>query len=438
MKEVTIGVCGLGTVGGAVLDVLSRNAGLITERSHTPLRVVHVSTRYERRDLEAQGIAVSRDYRDVIADPHVQILIEAYGGTDYAGDIVRSAIRAGKQVVSANKALIAEEGNELFALAAEHGVSLRFEAAVAGGIPVIKALREGLAANRIEWLAGIINGTGNFILTEMGEKKRPFADVLAEAQAMGYAEADPTFDVEGIDAAHKLTIMAAIAFGMPLRFDAVYTEGISGLTPEDLAYARELGYSIKHLGLARQGAGGVELRVHPTLLPSDLLLANVGGVKNAILIEGDAVGPTLYYGAGAGGAATASAVVADTIDLARQLSADQGCTVPPLGVTPGAIRDLPILPMGEVRTAWYLRLSARDEPGVMSQVSSILGAQGISIEALIQKAARGGAKQVPVIVITNVASQANLDRAVAAIEALDVIVAPVTRIRVETLDGESA
>ena len=436
MNEVTIGICGLGTVGGGVLEVLSRNADLITERSHTPLRVVHVSTRYERKDLEVAGITVSRDYRDVIADPGVQILIEAYGGTDHAGDIVRAAICAGKQVVTANKALIAEQGNELFALAAAHGVSLRFEAAVAGGIPVIKALREGLAANRIEWLAGIINGTGNFILSEMRDRKRQFADVLAEAQALGYAEADPTFDVEGIDAAHKLTIMAAIAFGMPLRFDAVYTEGISTLTPEDLVYAGELGYCIKHLGMARQGEQGIELRVHPTLLPMDLLLANVNGVKNAILIEGDAVGPTLYYGAGAGGSATASAVVADSIDLARQLSADQGCTVPPLGVTPAAVRDLPIIPMGEVRTAWYLRLTAKDEPGVMSQVSSILGAQGISIEALIQKAARGGAKQVPVVVITNIASQSNLDRAVASLEALDVIVAPVTRIRVETLDGQ--
>lgn len=431
-----MGICGLGTVGSAVVEVLSRNAELITERSQTPLRVVHVSTRYERKDLEAAGITVSRDYRDVIADPNVQILVEAYGGTGHAGDIVRSAILAGKQVVTANKALIAEQGNELFALAAEHGVSLRFEAAVAGGIPVIKALREGLAGNRIEWLAGIINGTGNFILSEMRDKKRVFAEVLAEAQALGYAEADPSFDIEGTDAAHKLAIMAAIAFGMPLRFDAVYTEGISTLTPEDLAYASELGYCIKHLGIARQGNEGVELRVHPTLLPRELLLANVNGVKNAILVEGDAVGPTLYYGAGAGGSATASAVVADSIDLARQLSANQGCTVPPLGVTPTAIRDLPIVPMGEVRTAWYLRLSAKDEPGVMSQVSSILGAQGISIEALIQKAPRGGAKQVPVVVITNIASQSNLDRAVASIEALDVIVAPVTRIRVETLDGQ--
>lgn len=431
-----MGICGLGTVGSAVVEVLSRNAELIMERSQTALRVVHVSTRYERKDLEAAGITVSRDYRDVIADPNVQILVEAYGGTGHAGDIVRSAILAGKQVVTANKALIAEQGNELFALAAEHGVSLRFEAAVAGGIPVIKALREGLAGNRIEWLAGIINGTGNFILSEMRDKKRVFAEVLAEAQALGYAEADPSFDIEGTDAAHKLAIMAAIAFGMPLRFDAVYTEGISTLTPEDLAYASELGYCIKHLGIARQGNEGVELRVHPTLLPRELLLANVNGVKNAILVEGDAVGPTLYYGAGAGGSATASAVVADSIDLARQLSANQGCTVPPLGVTPTAIRDLPIVPMGEVRTAWYLRLSAKDEPGVMSQVSSILGAQGISIEALIQKAPRGGAKQVPVVVITNIASQSNLDRAVASIEALDVIVAPVTRIRVETLDGQ--
>jgi homoserine dehydrogenase len=436
VKTVKLGICGLGTVGGGVLQVLSDNAGLIAERARCRLEVVHVTTRYERKDLGSAGVRVSRDYRDLIADPDVQVVVEAYGGTETAGDIIEAALRAGKQVVTANKALIAERGNALFDLAAQCGVSLRFEAAVAGGIPVIKALREGLAANRIAWLAGIINGTGNFILSEMTEKKRPFADVLAEAQALGYAEADPTFDVEGVDAAHKLTIMAAIAFGMPLRFDAVYTEGISQLTPEDLAYAAELGYSVKHLGIARESGGGVELRVHPTLLPTQLLLANVNGVKNAILVEGDAVGPTLYYGAGAGGSATASAVIADVIDLARQLSAGQDCTVPPLGVGTAAVRDLPIVPMGEVQTAWYLRLTARDEPGVMSQVSSILGAQGISIEALIQKAPRGGAKQVPVVVITNVATQANLDRAVASIEALDVIVAPVTRIRVETLDGQ--
>ncbi|MCB1842656.1 MAG: homoserine dehydrogenase, partial [Halioglobus sp.] len=338
-------------------------------------------------------------------------------------------------VVTANKALIAEHGNALFALAEEHGVCLRFEAAVAGGIPIIKALREGLAGNRIEWLAGIINGTGNFILTEMRDKGREFTEVLAQAQALGYAEADPTFDVEGIDAAHKLAILAAIAFGTPLRMDSVYAEGITRIAPQDVDYASELGYRIKHLGVARQTAQGMELRVHPTLIPERRLLANVDGVRNAILVMGDAVGPTLYYGAGAGARPTASGVVADLIDLARDIDAGQINRVAPLGYLTETLRDLPIVPMEQVETPWYLRLEAEDKPGVLSRVATLLSDQGISIEALIQKAPLEGQTRVPVVVLTNRAAQARVDAAVQAIEALATICGEITRIRVETLDG---
>ena len=435
MTAIRIGLCGIGNVGGGVLELFARSGDTLAGRAGTPLAVTHVGARHDRDGVDPGEATVSRDVMAVAADPAVDILVEAIGGTDTALALVTAALEGGKHVVTANKALIAEHGNTLFALAEEHGVDLRFEAAVAGGIPIIKALREGLAANRVGWLAGIINGTGNFILSEMATEEREFADVLAEAQALGYAEADPTFDVEGIDAAHKLVILAAIAFNTTLRFDAVYTEGISGLTPEDLAYAGELGYVVKHLGVARESEAGLELRVHPTLLPGELLLAKVAGVKNAVLVDGDAVGPTLYYGAGAGGSATASAVVADVIDIARELASGQRCPVASLGVPVRALRDLPILPMGEVRTAWYLRLEAEDRPGVMSQVSSILGDQGISIEALIQKAPESGQTRVPVVVLTNVASQANLERAVVALEALEAVAGSVTRIRVESLDG---
>ena len=314
-------------------------------------------------------------------------------------------------------------------------MEVRYEAAVAGGIPIIKALREGLAGNRIEWLAGIINGTGNYILTEMRDQGREFNDVLAEAQALGYAEADPTFDVEGIDAAHKLVILAAIAFGIPLQFESVYTEGISQLTPQDVDHARELGYIIKHLGIAKQNGEGVELRVHPTLIPDHRLLADVDGVKNAILVEGNAVGPTLYYGAGAGGAPTASAIVADLVDLARDMGAGQTCRVPPLGFAREELRNLPIVPMAQVQTPWYLRMQVEDKPGVLSAVASIFSEQGISIEALIQKAPAEGQTRVQLIVLTNKAAQGLVDQAVTAIEALDSIAGKVTRIRVEGLDG---
>ncbi len=435
MKPVKIGICGLGTVGSGTFNLLAKNADIIGARAQTPLRVVHVGARRDNPACELGDTRVSRDIFEVARDPEVQILVELIGGTTVARELIEEAIRNDKHVVTANKALIAEFGNEIFALADEHNVTVRYEAAVAGGIPIIKALREGLAGNRIEWLAGIINGTGNFILSEMHDKGRAFADVLAEAQALGYAEADPTFDVEGIDAAHKLVILASLAFGMPLQFESVYTEGITRLTPQDLAYAQELGYRIKHLGVARQNGAGVELRVHPTLIPEQRLLANVNGVKNAVLVEGDAVGPTLYYGAGAGAEPTASAVVADLVDLARDISVGQSCRIPALGFARDSLRDLPIVPMEKVETAWYLRMEAQDKPGVMSRVTSIFSDQGISIEGLIQKAPAAGETCVAVIVLTNKAAQGRVDKAVRAIEALDTINGEIARIRVETLDG---
>ncbi len=422
-------------MGSGTFNVLAENSDLIAARALAPIEIVHVGARRDNPQCDISAVKVSRDIFDVVKDPDVDIIVELIGGTTVARQLVEDAIRAGKHVVTANKALIAEFGNEIFALADERGVSVRYEAAVAGGIPIIKALREGLAGNRIKWLAGIINGTGNFILSEMQEKGRDFADVLAEAQALGYAEADPTFDVEGTDAAHKLVILAAIAFGMPLQFSKVYTEGITNLTPQDVDYAQELGYRIKHLGVARQSEAGVELRVHPTLIPETRLLANVNGVKNAVLVEGSAVGPTLYYGAGAGAEPTASAVVADIVDLARDLSGGQQSRVPALGVANKAITELPIVPMVDVRTPWYLRMEAQDKPGVMTQVTRILSEQGISIEALIQKAPCGGEARVPVIVLTNVAAQGALEAAVEAIEALDSITHKIACIRVEPLDG---
>jgi homoserine dehydrogenase len=433
LKSVKIGICGLGTVGSGTFKVLTDNADLLAARSQANLCVTHIGARRDNPDCPVGDVAVSRDIFEVARDPEVDILVELIGGTSVAKDLVEEAIRAGKHVVTANKALIAEFGNELFSLAEQHNVVIRYEAAVAGGIPIIKALREGLAGNRIQWLAGIINGTGNFILSEMRDKGRDFADVLAEAQALGYAEADPAFDIEGTDAAHKLVILAAIAFGMPVQFSEVFAEGITRLTPQDVAYAEELGYRIKHLGVAKHSAKGVELRVHPTLIPEQQLLANVNGVKNAVLVEGDAVGPTLYYGAGAGAEPTASAVVADIIDLARDLVVGQQPQLAGLGVKCAEIRAIPIVPMAEVETPWYLRLEADDKPGVMSKVTSILSAEGISIEALIQKAPPTGETKVPVVVLTNTAAQGRLDKAVRAIEALDSIGSDIMCIRVESL-----
>ncbi|QFU75514.1 homoserine dehydrogenase [Halioglobus maricola] len=434
-KPVRVGICGLGTVGSGTFNVLTRNAESIAARAQGAVEISMVGARRDNPDCELGSTRLSRDIFDVVRDPEVDIVVELIGGTTVAKDLMTEALQNGKHVVTANKALIAEFGNELFALAEQNNVVIRYEAAVAGGIPIIKALREGLAGNRIEWLAGIINGTGNFILSEMREKGRDFADVLAEAQALGYAEADPTFDVEGIDAAHKLVILASLAFGMPLQFSSVFAEGITKLTPQDVEYAEELGYRIKHLGVAKQNGEGVELRVHPTLIPEARLLANVNGVKNAVLVEGDAVGPTLYYGAGAGAEPTASAVVADIVDLARELSAGQQCRVPALGYVTSELKDLPIVPMARVTTAWYLRMEAEDKPGVLSEIASIFSEQGISIEALIQKAPAEGETRVPLIMLTNKAIQGNVDTAVAAIESLESISGEVTRIRVEALDG---
>ena len=435
MKSVNIGICGLGTVGGGTLNVLRGNAELITARAAARLQVIHVGARHDSPACDLAGIRVSRDIFEVARDPEVDILVELIGGTTVARELVEAAIIAGKHVVTANKALIAEFGNEIFALAEKHCVEVRYEAAIAGGIPIVKALREGLAANRIEWLAGIINGTGNYILTEMRDRGREFADVLAEAQALGYAEADPAFDVEGTDAAHKLVILASLAFGMPLQFDAVYTEGITELTTQDVGYALELGYIIKHLGIAKQTDEGVELRVHPTLIPDDLLLADVDGIKNAILVEGSAVGPTLYYGAGAGAQPTASAVVADLIDLARDVGVGVSARLPALGVALADLRSLPIIPIEKVKTPWYLRMEVEDKPGVLSRVASIFSEQGISIEALIQRAPGQGQTLVSLIVLTNKAPQDSVDIAVCEIEALETINGKVTRIRVEALDG---
>jgi len=436
VKPVNVGLLGLGTVGGGTFNVLARNADEIMRRAGRGIRVSRAAARdYDPVRLPGIGeIDVTDDAFAVVDDPAVDIIVELIGGYEPARELVLKAIANGKHVVTANKALIAMHGNEIFAAAHKHGVMVAFEAAVAGGIPIIKAIREGLAANEIEWLTGIINGTGNFILTEMRDKGRDFAEVLAEAQALGYAEADPTFDIEGIDAAHKLTILASIAFGIPLQFDRVYTEGISRVTREDVEYATELGYRIKHLGYTRRTADGIELRVHPTLIPERRLIANVDGVMNAVLVKADAVGPTLYYGAGAGSEPTASAVVADIIDVTRMLTADPGNRVPHLAFQPHALSNVPILDMEAIRTAYYLRMQAEDKPGVLADVTRILGDLGISIEAVLQKEPRADAREVPIIMLSHVVTERDMNAAIERIEALDSIHGSVTRIRLEHLD----
>ena len=431
MKPVKIGICGLGTVGSGTFNVLTRNREAIESRIGGELIIAQVGARRDNPACDLSQTSVSRDIFDVAVNPDVDIVVELVGGTTVAKELVETAIANGKHVVTANKALIAEFGNELFAAAADKGVSIAYEAAVAGGIPIIKALREGLCANRIEWLAGIINGTGNFILTEMGEKGRDFADVLKEAQELGYAEADPTFDVEGIDAAHKLVILASLAFAMPLQYDKVFTEGISRIETADIEYAKKLGYRIKHIGIARRCAQGVELRVHPTLIPEKRLIANVDGVMNAVLVKGDAVGPTLYYGAGAGAEPTASAVVADIVDLARQLGNGYQPTVPALGFS--SVGDQPILPVEEIETAYYLRVMAQDKPGVLSQVTTILSDAGISVEAMQQSEPADGDQWAEIVVLTNRVTESKCLSAVSQIEALDVIKGSAQKIRVESL-----
>lgn len=435
MQSVKIGILGLGTVGSGTVNVLTRNAEEISRRAGRGIDIARVADRNldSLKNCNTDNLALTTDAHDIVCDPSIQIVVELIGGTDIARDLVFEAIANGKHVVTANKALIAMYGNEIFAKAQEKGVTVAFEAAVAGGIPIIKAMREGLAGNKIEWLAGIINGTGNFILTEMRDKGRDFADVLTEAQELGYAEADPTFDVEGIDAAHKLTIMASIAFGIPLQFDKAYTEGISKIAQEDVLYAAELGYRIKHLGIAKETEKGVELRVHPTLIPHRRLIANVDGVMNAVLVQGDAVGPTLYYGAGAGSDATASAVVADIVDIVRALTTDPENRVPHLAFQPDALVDTAILPMSEVVTSYYLRIHTEDKPGVLANITGILSEQGISIEAILQKQAHDQDGTVPIIILTQEVLEKNMDAAIEQIEALETVNDSVMRIRMESL-----
>jgi len=435
VKSVNLAILGLGTVGAGALRLLQDNAAEITRRTGREIRISHVGTRRPRPDLQLDGITCSDDLLSIVRAADVDIVIEVMGGMTIARDVVTEAIKHGKHVVTANKALLAEHGNEIFALAEQHNVHVAFEAAVAGGIPIIKVLREGLAANRIEWLAGIINGTGNFIMTEMRDKGRAFNDVLAEAQVLGYAEADPTFDVEGIDAAHKLTILASIAFGIPLQFKKVYTEGITKLTAQDVEYAEQLGYRIKHLGIARRTADGIELRVHPTLIPEKRLIANVNGVKNAVLVQSDAVGPTLYFGAGAGAGPTASAVVADVVDLVRLMTAESaGAHVPHLAFQPDALSDTPILAADQMTTGYYLRIDAEDTPGVLADVTGILSRAGINIDAILQKPAHTQGR-VPVVLITQPVREYAMNQAIVEIEALQAISSPVMRIRLENLDG---
>ncbi len=435
MEPVKVGLLGLGTVGGGTMNVLHRNAAEISRRAGRDIIVSHAAAReYDPAGIDGlENVTISDDAFAVVRDPDVDVVVELIGGYSPAKELVLEAIANGKHVVTANKALIALHGNEIFSAAQKKGVTVAFEAAVAGGIPIIKALREGLAANHIEWIAGIINGTGNFILTEMRDKGRDFADVLKEAQELGYAEADPTFDVEGIDAAHKLTILASLAFGIPLQFDACYTEGIGKIEAQDVEYAEELGYRIKHLGVTRHTSDGVELRVHPTLIPERRLIANVDGVMNAVLVKGDAVGPTLYYGAGAGSLPTASAVVADVIDIARALTVDPDSRVPHLAFQPDELSDFPVLGMDQVETAYYLRLSVEDKAGVLAKVTGILGESGISIEAVKQKEPLDGETVVPLVMLTHRVLEGDMNRALTSIESMDTVKS-VSRIRVEYLD----
>jgi len=435
MDPVKVGLLGLGTVGGGTATILKRNADEIARRAGRGIEVDFIATLEPERaaELGVADIRLTKDANEVVNDPDIDIVVELIGGYSPAKELVMTALENGKHVVTANKALIAMHGDEIFAKAQEKGLVVAFEAAVAGGIPIIKSLREGLAANQVEWLAGIINGTGNFILTEMRDKGRDFADVLAEAQALGYAEADPTFDVEGIDAAHKLSILSSIAFGIPLQFDKTYTEGISKITQEDVAYAEELGYRIKHLGVARRTDKGIEQRVHPTLIPEGRLIANVNGVMNAVLVQGDAVGATLYYGAGAGDEATGSAVIADIVDITRALTSDPQNRVPHLAFQPSELQDTPVLDIDQVKTAFYVRLAVKHQAGVLAEVTSILGAKNISIEAFLQKVLNSGSDEANIILLSNVVKEGDMNEAIAEIEALDVINGKATRIRVEGL-----
>jgi len=437
LNPVKVGLLGLGTVGGGTFKVLLRNAEEIARRAGRGISITHAAAKgLDPSTLPGvEDIQLTEDAFEVVSNPDVDIVIELIGGYSPAKELVLKAIENGKHVVTANKALIALHGDEIFSAAQEKGVIVAFEAAVAGGIPIIKSIREGLAANQIQWAAGIINGTGNFILTEMRDKGRDFDDVLAEAQALGYAEADPTFDVEGIDAAHKLTIIGSIAFGIPLQFDKTYTEGISKITGSDVAYANELGYRIKHLGITRKTDKGIEMRVHPTLIPEKRLIANVDGVMNAVMVMGDAVGPTLYYGAGAGSEPTASAVVADVVDVVRAMTVDPENRVPHLAFQPSELSDLPILDIEDVETSYYLRMQAQDKPGVLAQITGILGEAGISIEAMQQKEPAEGETHVPLVMLTQKVLERQMNQAISKIESMDSINGEITRIRMEQLEG---
>jgi homoserine dehydrogenase len=441
MKAIQVGVMGLGTVGGGVFEVLRRNQEEIRRRAGRGIEVTMVSRRDVAKACAMVGDAaqVVVDPRAIIANPDIDIVVELIGGYDLARELVLEAIAAGKHVVTANKALLAVHGTEIFEAARAKGVMVAFEAAVAGGIPIIKALREGLTANRIQWLAGIINGTTNFILSEMRDKGLDFDVVLKEAQRLGYAEADPTFDIEGVDAAHKATIMSAIAFGIPMQFDKAYIEGITQLGAADIRYAEQLGYRIKLLGITKRRETGIELRVHPTLVPSKRLIANVEGAMNAVVVQGDAVGSTLYYGKGAGSEPTASAVIADLVDVTRLHTADPQNRVPHLAFQPDAMSPLAILPMDEVVTSYYLRLRVADQAGVLAKVTGILAAANISIDAVLQReadevCAEGGEPQTDVIILTHDTREGTMNAALSQMQALSTVLAPITRIRKEELN----
>jgi homoserine dehydrogenase len=434
VRSVRIGICGLGTVGAGVFNVLTRNAQPINVRAGCEIEIAQVGARRDNPDCNTTNTPITRDIFDVVKNPEVDIVVELIGGTTVARELVLTALEHGKHVVTANKALIAEHGMEIFSVASSKGLIVAYEAAVAGGIPIIKALREGLAANQINWLAGIINGTTNFILSEMDSKGREFNDVLAEAQDKGYAEADPTFDVEGIDAAHKLVILASLAFAVPLSLEGLYTDGITQLEPQDVAYARELGYAVKHLGIARLSDQGVELRVHPTLVPQNSLIAGVNDVANAVMVNADAVGNTLFYGPGAGAEPTASAVIADIVDVARAVDSSSANVVPLLGRDLKSLRQQPIMPIEEIETSFYMRFSALDKPGVLSDITKIMADSGISIEAIIQKEQPVGEDYVNVIILTNVTREKVLNGALQRIEQLESVGGKVTFIRVEHLD----
>jgi homoserine dehydrogenase len=435
IKPINVGLLGIGTVGGGTFTVLQRNAEEITRRAGRPIRITVVADKNVELAKKVTGGAcrVTDDAFSVVNDPEVDIVIELIGGYGVAKELVLKAIANGKHVVTANKALLATHGNEIFKAAQDKGVMVAFEAAVAGGIPIIKALREGLTANRIEWIAGIINGTTNFILSEMRDKGLSFDTVLKEAQRLGYAEADPTFDIEGVDAAHKITILSSLAFGIPMQFDKAYIEGISKLDAIDIKYAEQLGYRIKLLGITKRTAEGVELRVHPTLIPTKRLIANVEGAMNAVVVQGDAVGATLYYGKGAGAEPTASAVIADLVDVTRMATSDPLNRVPHLAFQPNAMADLKILPMDEVITSYYLRLRVQDKPGVLADITRILADEQISIDAVIQKEPGEGEDQTDLIMLTHQTREKRINAAIVKIEALGVVAGKVTKLRLEEL-----